>query len=188
MKTIQPIRFSSNRERRLWFITGSAVVAIYSTLGLAGSIVEELERSGLLSVFFFVAFVFSVLIIIGSAILNKIGSTRIWVTAAITIVFGMTVLRMGISPVERTHIFEYGLLAILIHEALTERNKNVFTVRWPSLIAIIITILLGFIDEGIQYFIPNRVFDLRDLIFNTAAATTATITKILVARIPNAQP
>ncbi len=36
-------------------------------------------------------------------------------------------------------------------------------------------ILLGVIDEGLQAIIPNRVFDVNDIIFNTLAGTMAIV-------------
>jgi hypothetical protein len=47
---------------------------------------------------------------------------RLWFWAlGVTAVYGMVVVRMEIGPAERTHLFEYGLLAVLIYQALTER-------------------------------------------------------------------
>ena len=44
--------FTSNRERRLWFWALAVVVAIYSTLGLAGTLAEALRERNLLEVSF----------------------------------------------------------------------------------------------------------------------------------------
>ncbi|MCQ3803734.1 MAG: hypothetical protein OXC98_10245 [bacterium] len=44
--------FVSHRERRLWFWTLTIVVAIFSTLGLAGALAEQLSESGLTTVGF----------------------------------------------------------------------------------------------------------------------------------------
>ncbi len=42
---------------------------------------------------------------------------------------------------------------------------------------------MGLIDELIQWFLPNRVFDPIDIVFNTAAAVLAVSAAVLLARI-----
>lgn len=63
---------------------------------------------------------------------------------------------------ERIHILEYGLLGYL---AARDLFKNQINIR--SNILIVITIFaFAFMDEGFQYFLPYRVYDLRDIAFN----------------------
>ena len=69
------------------------------------------------------------------------------------------------------HLFEYALVAALVHEALLERRDNGRRVPAPALLALIISIALGWLDEGIQSLLPNRVFELIDVAFNSIAAT-----------------
>jgi VanZ family protein len=40
----------------------------------------------------------------------------------------------------------------------------------PSLLALLLTVFIGVLDEGIQYFLPDRVFDTNDMLFNVIAA------------------
>jgi len=80
--------------------------------------------------------------------------------------------RMGI-PEERTHLFEYGLVAILIYHALIERRNNGRPVRAPAAFAVAATALLGAVDEGIQWLLPNRVFDPVDMGFSALAGLMA---------------
>ncbi len=80
--------------------------------------------------------------------------------------------RMG-SPVERSHLLEYSVVALLIHEALEERASNGRRVPLPGAIAVLLTFLLGVLDEGIQLAIPSRVFDPVDIGFNLLAAVLA---------------
>ena len=65
---------------------------------------------------------------------------------------------------ERTHLFEYGIVAVLIYQALSERAGNGRRVRAPALLALVATILLGWLDEGLQALIPNRVYDNFDVV------------------------
>jgi VanZ family protein len=84
----------------------------------------------------------------------------------------MVFVRMAI-PEERTHLIEYGVVAVFIHEALIERNKQGRRVRFPALYAVLATALVGALDEGIQEILPSRVFDLRDILFNFLAGFMA---------------
>ena len=74
---------------------------------------------------------------------------------------------------ERTHLIEFGVLGVFIHEALTERASQGRRVPIPPVLAVLATAALGVIDEGIQWLLPNRVFDPQDILFNLLAGTMA---------------
>ena len=77
------------------------------------------------------------------------------------------------SPEERSHVIEYGVLALLIHEALLERARQGRKVLFPALLAIAAASLIGILDEAVQAIVPNRVFDPRDILFNVLACVMA---------------
>lgn len=77
---------------------------------------------------------------------------------------------MAIPAAERTHLIEYGVVAVLIYEAHRERSSHGRRVPAPALLAVGATALVGILDECIQAFLPNCVFDLRDILFNILAA------------------
>ena len=52
----------------------------------------------------------------------------------------------------------------------------------PVLSAMVITGILGWLDEGIQAFLPNRYYDLRDVAFNAAAGVLSLISLMLIER------
>ncbi|MBF0339572.1 MAG: VanZ family protein [Magnetococcales bacterium] len=68
------------------------------------------------------------------------------------------------NPIERVHLLEYGILAFLIYRAMGEPQG--VTLLWTYMAAV----LLGFSDESIQYLLPNRYFDLRDVAMNGVGA------------------
>ena len=49
-------------------------------------------------------------------------------------------------------------------------------------LAILVTALLGWFDEGIQALLPNRVYDVRDIGFNTLAGLLAVAASLVLAR------
>ena len=163
-------RFTSDRERRLWFCALAVVVAIYSTLGLAGSLAEVLREHHLLPAAFFFLMFLTVAAIVGSGLKTRPGRREIWVGLGVMAVYGMLVIRMGGSLEERTHLFEYGIVSVLIYQALSERSENGRRVPVPAVLALAVTALLGWIDEGIQAVLPDRVYDNFDVFSNVIAA------------------
>lgn len=172
--------FSSRRERRLWGWTLTVVAAIYSTLGLAATLAGFLRNRGLLDDLFVLG-----LILIGAAILAQ-GLTwrprgiEIVVTLGIVATYLLVFARMAI-PEERTHLIEYGVVAVFINEALTERASQGRHVPVPALLAVLATAMVGLLDECIQAFLPNRVFDYRDFLFNGLAAVMAVAASVALA-------
>jgi hypothetical protein len=173
------LRFTSKRERHLWGWVLAILIAIYSTVGLAGTLAQVLREQNLLGVAFALAFLCVIVAVIGIALHHGAKAEEVWVVLGVAAVYGMIVVRMGLDPIERTHLFEYGLLAVLIYEALVERKSNSGAVPVPGVLAVLLTALLGWIDEGIQAVIPNRTYDVRDAGVNALAgfvATTASAT------------
>ena len=163
--------FSSDRERRLWAWTLAVVVAIYSTLGLATTLVEVLRNRGMFDGIFLVGF-----LLIGAAILTQGLKARprgaeIGVALGVAAVYLMVFARMGIP--ERSHLFEYGVVAVFIYEALTERASQGRRVPVPALLAVLATSLVGALDECIQAILPSRVFEWVDIGFNVLAGVMA---------------
>ena len=176
--------FSSNRERRLWFALGIVLVGIYTTLGQAPAIVVALGESIVASAgtnLFFA--LLALLVVIPIFFIDKrLGRNEIAVGLGILAVYLMAWLRIG-SWAERTHLFEYALVAALVHEALLERKDNGRRVPAPALLALIISLLLGCLDEGIQFLLPNRVFDIIDIAFNSLAVTIIIASRWVLARV-----
>lgn len=169
--------FTSSRERRLWAWTLAVVVAIYSTLGLARTLAGVLREEGLLVA----AFALGMLLVAGTAAVlglrRRPGGLEIGVALGVATAYYMVLVRMAL-PEERTHLIEYGVVAVLIHEALKERAKGSRRVPVPALAAIVTAAAVGAIDEGIQAFLPTRVFDFEDIVFNFLAAVMAVVASV----------
>ena len=108
---------------------------------------------------------------------------RVEVGAAIGIlaVYIVTVIRLPV-PEARSHLFEYGLVGVLIHHALLERRANGRRVLLPALLAAVATALLGWVDEGIQAVLPNRVYDILDVGRNAAFGLMAITASAVIQR------
>ncbi len=167
--------FSSKRERRLWLWTFAVVVAIYSTLGLASTLAVALS-DGLAAIGFLAAMLFVGLTILTQGLKTRPGGMEIGVVLGMAAVYFMVFVRMAIR--ERSHLIEYGVVAVFIYEALTERASQGRRVPIPALLAVLATTLLGAVDEIIQLFLPSRVFDPVDILFNFLAGVMAVATMV----------
>ncbi len=176
--------FSSKRERRLWLALLIVLGAIYATLGQAPAVVAAIGEQILNSVGANLVFAIIVILVVVPVFFidKRLSRAEIAVGFGILTVYLLAWLRLG-SWEERTHLFEYALVAALAHEALLERRDNGRPVPAPALLALIISISLGWLDEGIQSMLPNRVFDLIDVAFNSIAATMIIGARWVVARL-----
>jgi len=103
--------FSSDREKRLWIGAVVVIMGIYTSLELAGSLSRALRERGLLDTWFAISFPLMVTAISWSGLKKQPERYEIWVAIGITAVYGMVLVRIFLHPEERTHLFEYGLVA-----------------------------------------------------------------------------
>ena len=164
--------FSSTRERRLWVWTAVVVAAIYSTLGLARTLVDYLGNDFVSVWLFLLGCVLVLATVVTQGLKVRPGGAEIAVALGVAAAYLLILVRMSV-PTERSHLVEYGVVAVFIHEALTERASQGRRVPVPALLAIVAASLVGVIDEGIQRLIPSRVFDPVDILFNVLAAAMA---------------
>ncbi len=165
--------FTSKRERNLWLCTFCVVSAIYATLGLS-SILADIFYNELFGIILFL----TCMILIGVIVLTqglqlKPHGFDIGIAIGIFVVYLFMFFRMAIP--ERSHLIEYSVLAVFIFEALSERRQNGRGLKFTASAAIVMTSLIGIFDESIQIFLPNRVFDPQDMLFNILAATMAVL-------------
>ncbi len=71
-----------------------------------------------------------------------------------------------VTAIERIHLFKFGLLGFSLFHAISPQRS----VLYRFFAASIIGALIGCIDESVQYFIPQRVFDLKDMRLNIISA------------------
>ncbi len=158
--------FTSPKEKRLWLCAGLVMVAIAFTLMPAIPFAQVLQDQNIQAVLFLAGMLLVALMTILYGFSKPTGFRQSAVTllgmlAAYVLLF----LRLGLA--ERSHLIEYAVLSIFIHRALEERSNNgkgPAKTRW---IAFLLALTISLLDEGIQYFVPHRIFDLNDIIFNS---------------------
>ena len=172
--------FSSKRERLLWAWVGAVVLAIYTTLAFAPTVASKLRDIGIIEEMVFASLLLVVATIIAHGIKTRPKGAQIAVALGITAVYLLFFARMTASQEERTHLMEYGIVALFIREALIERSKH-RRIPLPSLLAAIIASLLGLIDECIQWVLPGRFFEWMDVLFNLLASVMSIVASVLLA-------
>ena len=171
--------FSSRRERRLWLWALAVVVAIFASLGLSGSLDDWLDDDNVAAVAFSLALLLVAATVMTQGLQSKPGGAEIAVAFGIAAVILMVLLRLTMA--ERTHLIEYGVLAVFVHAALTERVDQGRRAPIAALVAVVAATLIGVVDESIQLALPHRVFDPEDMLFNMLAAIVAVGSSLLLA-------
>ncbi|MGB5691350.1 MAG: VanZ family protein [Flavobacteriaceae bacterium] len=161
--------FTSRREKRLWNAVIVVIIGIYSLIFIGRPLSGYLRERELLTNGFWLAIALVLATVLWHGWKPYSGPLEIGIWLGIIAIYLLVLLRMAV-PEERSHLIEYSVLAIFIHEALKERNKQEMLIKYPGLIAIGVSSIIGLLDEGIQLFIPDRVFDLIDIGFNILAA------------------
>ena len=156
----------------MWLWTLLVVAAIYSTLAVTRVLTDALRARGLLGEAFVVGLLLVVAAIVAQGLKARPRGIEIGIALGVAAVYLLVFVRMAL-PEERTHLVEYGVVALLIHEALRERSKQGRHVPVPAVLAVAIASVAGLLGEGIQAWLPGRIFDPRDILFNALAAVMA---------------
>ncbi len=151
-----------------------AVVLVFMSLSLAQSLAKEVDDQRWINAGFVAGMFLIVVAIVTQGLRVRPGGIEIGIGLGILTVYLLLMLRMKI-PTERSHLIEYSVIALSVYEALRERSRNGRGVRLPGLLAVAITTAIGMWDELAQLFVPGRVFDLTDILFNFLAATIAVV-------------
>ncbi len=130
-----------------------------------------LHNQGLTDVAFLASMLVVGLTVLTQGLKARPGGVEIGVGLGIPVVYFLVFLRLTMP--ERSHLIEYGVVAVFAYEALTERASQGRRVPVPALLAVVATALVGVLDECIQALLPSRVFDPRDILFNVLAGVMA---------------
>ena len=99
--------------------------------------------------------------------LEGISQGRIAWLVAVAGVYVAYVFSLRSNPVEAVHFVEYGVLGILAFRALAHRMHD----TGVYLAAAAVGGIVGTLDEAIQWAVPRRIWDLRDVWFNFFGAS-----------------
>ncbi len=162
-------RFFSSPTRR-WVLLVAYLAAVYAFLPFGRGVIIALRQNHLLGLVVTLVFFVSIVSLVYHIVFSVRLSDRIAFAALVVLAAVIGALVLGLSiPEERVHFVEYGLLALLARFALSGH------LRPPSqyLLAWLLASLAGWGDEVIQGVLPDRVYDLRDVVINSVAALLA---------------
>ena len=94
----------------------------------------------------------------------------------LALVSWLLTLQVAVAPTEILHLLEYGGLGYLIGWAA----KISRFVSWPTLGCSVLVTLAGSRDEAIQYLLPNRYFEVRDILLNMWCGTVGLVAWLLL--------
>lgn len=164
------------RESRAWLAAGAWLLFIYLTIPLARAVQTAVRDRGGAMLFVWIT------LLAGAAAAGAV--VRAWlrkqwtpapgqalVLAAAFAAFAAGVWSLRANPEEAFHFVQYGVLGILLFRALGFRLAD------PSVYVAgaLLGAAAGIADELIQWLVPNRYFDYRDIGINAAAGALAQI-------------
>lgn len=179
--TVSP--FTSERERRLWLWTLVVLAAIYASLGPSQAAAAWLRAHDLLRVALGAAVAGGALVFVWWWLKTRPGWPALGVGFGLSFVFLWALARVGVPPEERTHLIEYAVVAAFIYQALVERRRNGRAVPAPDALTVLGTTVLGWVDEAVQWLLPHRVYDVRDVFFNFLAGVMFVFAALCVALV-----
>ena len=144
---------------RLWVFIFLYIFLIYSTLPFGSYLFGMLEKAlgsggagALVNVFVGCFFLFGAFYLYKKAGFSSLP----YLLAGFLI---LAFISLGIErPAERVHFVEYGILGFLVAKAFELRS---------FLASVTFVFFVGVVDEVIQWVLPNRTGDLRDVLMNT---------------------
>ncbi len=175
--------FHSKKEKYLWYLALLVVVVIFSSLFLGLPLLDLLDNQNIQAALFVAGMLLIAILIVYDGLRNNASHQLYGIYLGLFAVYLMLFLRLGLA--ERSHLIEYSVLALFIFRALSERFKNKATSLKPAVAAILITCVVGCVDEVLQLYIPNRVFDYQDIVFNCFAAFAAVMLRICIQWVRN---
>ncbi len=113
-------------------------------------------------------------------------SSRLWKLPLRNIIFTVLIFLAGLVysftlhlPEERIHLVQFGLLGLLACPSLKGHDSGKWRWLWKPLV---LASLIGAGDEFFQWFLPDRFFDLRDILFNALGGIWGILLYLAVAR------
>ncbi len=169
-------RMIFHSEAVAWAVVVLWILIIAISVPLARVFQAFIEASLGRNVFVVTVLVFLVacLFIVVSQLLRQPMPKRLmsflWTVFVLSICTVWTV-KLSYNPEEAIHFIEYGVLSVLFFRALSFRLSD-----WSIYVAAaLLSSLVGTLDEVLQWFTPQRIFDFRDIWLNSSAGFLAQV-------------
>jgi hypothetical protein len=144
-------------------ITALYLFCLYASLGVARPAAEYLRAKNLLRLTVLALFMLALPAVLRWRAAAS-GRTKMLLRLTLIVLLLTAAFLLAKTPEERLHFLTYGLLGWLIAWSLEEKKVS-------PLLPLLLIWTAGTGDELIQGLLPDRVFDLRDILFNGLAGT-----------------
>ncbi len=170
---------SKNLRKKYWTYVLAWVSLIYSTLYIARPICAFLKETtpfSFLVNIFVVILALSLLVgIWGNIRITKYSSYFILGIVLCSYIYGLVTIQ---NPEEKIHFVEYGILAYLVFQAIDVDIQKPIVYGY----AFLLTALFGWMDERIQYILPNRYYQTEDVILNCISGALGLLLVFVIKR------
>ena len=156
---------------RDWTLLWGMVLVVLATLGLARKAITWINAQGLGWVLREGSLI--VLAVLVAALLGYL----VFVARARN-PWTYLLWKLSRAPAERIHLLEYGLIGILAHRAVGHHADE----PGRTLLAILVTLNIGLVDELVQGLLPTRYYDTKDILVNTASGMLGVASAMLAGR------
>ena len=156
-------------EALSWAYLAAGVLVIYCTIPLARAFREAVNEQLGREVFLYVTLAIVLAVTIAAVVSlsrRKLPVNAYLCLIAIFVAFMAFVYYLRDIPEEAFHVVEYGVLGLLVYRALTHRVRD-YSIY---LLGILVVGMFGIVDEYIQWVVPSRYYELRDIGINFCAA------------------
>jgi VanZ family protein len=156
-----------NSKIKSWLLAVGYVLFIYATLSTVVVPMRYLRSLGLLRLTLAVVYGTAFLLLLRHLLQSQ--THRMTRVGTLIFIFGLygLITRTVKTPEEQFHFLEYGLVGVFFARALSQHWANRIGVFAG---AVLLASLAGGIDEIIQGFLPNRHFDVHDIVLNATSA------------------
>jgi hypothetical protein len=163
-----------------WIVTGVYLLGVYSILPIAPLWVQGLFD--LIGYKYSSYLINSILLTLSIAALYRIirYNRKNGLYALLPLLLSIWFVSQIDKAAERLHLLEYGILGMMVCWAAGYPNGL------RLLLALLAVIVAGGVDEMIQYFLPNRYWDIRDIWFNSLGGILGLGLGVLLNKKPSA--
>jgi len=159
-------------ERKVWWsIIGAYVLLIYTTLGVMPEfwkLIDNLMGGKGVFLIIFLLVLGALGVLIRMVFIKKEQDAKKYILFLFFLWVYLALGKLARLPIEKVHLVEYCLLGVMVYNAL---KIDLDRYDWNLYICGgIFCLVIGIIDEVIQGVLPNRVFDLRDMVINIVSS------------------
>ncbi len=157
-----------------WTYVVIGVAVIYATIPVARALRENLHTHLGLEYFLYLTLAGVILLAyvgLRNAGRRKLAASAKWTLAAVGGIYVFYLYQLRDIPEEAIHVLEYGCLGLLVYRALSHRMRDAAIFAAATLVVG----MVGIVDEYIQWIVPTRVFDLRDIRTNFVAGALSQV-------------